>query len=78
MTSSALSKNWANPTDIVVAALMVNLRRGWSMKAEMLAQLIADALMGGGDVTNRKRSCTTRIDAVYTSEQFQRLLAELS
>ena len=42
--SSALSKNWAKP-DVAVAALMINLRRGWSMKAEMSAQLVADALM---------------------------------
>ncbi|MGA7181694.1 MAG: hypothetical protein WBX11_19210 [Thiobacillaceae bacterium] len=34
-----------NPTDVAIAALMINLRRGWSMKAEMLAQLVADALM---------------------------------
>ena len=42
---STLSKNWANPADVTVAALMINLRRGWSMKAEMLAQLVADAFM---------------------------------
>jgi len=45
LTSNALSENWANPTDVTVAALMINLRAAWSMKAEMLAQLIADALM---------------------------------
>jgi hypothetical protein len=43
--SSTLSENWANPTDVTVAALMINLRVAWSMKTEMLAQLIADALM---------------------------------
>jgi hypothetical protein len=45
LTSNALSESWANPTDVTVAALMINLRAAWPMKAEMLAQLIADAHM---------------------------------
>lgn len=43
LASSALYTNWANPTDVAVAALMINLRSGW--KAEMLAQLVADIFM---------------------------------
>lgn len=52
---------------------------GWSMKAEMTAQLVADALMmavwrRGKPVSVMHHSDRGR---KYTSEQFQRLLAEM-
>ena len=76
--SSALSKNWAKP-DVAVAALMLNLRRGWSVKAEMSAQLVADAFMMAVWRRGKPEAVMHHSDrgSQYTSEQFQRLLAEL-
>lgn len=52
---------------------------GWSMKAEMTAQLVADALMMAVWRRGKPESVMHHSDrgSQYTSEQFQRLLAEL-
>ena len=52
---------------------------GWSMKAEMSAQLVTDALTNGdlGGAGVRMRCCiTSDRGSQYTSEQFQRLIAD--
>lgn len=52
---------------------------GWSMKAEMTAQLVADALMMAVWRRGKPESVMHHSDrgSQYTSEQFQQLLAEL-
>lgn len=52
---------------------------GWSMKGEMTAQLVADALMMAVWRRGKPESVMHHSDrgSQYTSEQFQRLLAEL-
>lgn len=65
----------------VAAVLDLYSRRvvGWSMKAEMSAQLVTDALMMAVWRRGKPESVMHHSDrgSQYTSEQFQRLLAEL-
>ena len=71
---------WTAEGWLYVAAVIDLFSRrvvGWSMKAEMNAQLVTDALMMAiWRRGSRMRCCITRTGSQYTSEQFQRLMAD--
>jgi putative transposase len=72
---------WTAEGWLYVAAVIDLFSRrvvGWSMKAEMTAQLVADALMMAIWRRGRPKALLHHSDrgSQYTSEQFQRLLAD--